>query len=234
MVLDRSAALVSAVVACLLVAPAGAQETYPGWGEAVNPDRDCRFGLEAGDKTLTIRVPAKAHLLTAEGRRPKMNAPRILREVKGDFDARVQVLGAVRPGAGATSQYAPYQGAGLLIWQDARNYVRLERAAHVKGGLVLPYINYEQRKDGRLASSLGFPSADAPLVLHLGRRGGEVTASFHAPGEPAKPLPPLEVALPEALKVGLLAVNAADNPLDATFQDFAVELRPAAPEKPAR
>ena len=231
--LDRRVALLTIIVACLRVAPAGAQEaaksSFEGWGDAVNPDRDCRFRPESGARTLTITVPAKAHLLSAEGRHPKLNAPRILRAVKGDFAAQVTVLGEVRPGPGATSPYAPYHGAGLLIWRDAKNYIRLERAAFIKDGAFSPYVNFEQRKDGRLASSEGGPSADAPLVLRLERLGGEITGSYHTPGGPTKSLPPLAAAYPEALRVGILAVNAADNPLDAVFQDFAVELK----EKPA-
>ena len=99
-------------------------------------------------KRASIFVPAKPHILSAEIGR--LNAPRILREVRGDFDARVTVAGVFHPAGRSTVRaYAsPYHGGGILLWQDQENYVRLEIAADVQHGKSRPYVNFEYRKDG--------------------------------------------------------------------------------------
>ena len=45
-----------------------------------------------------------------------MNAPLVVRRVRGDFTASVQVLGRVEPGPLKTTHYDPYHGAGLTAW----------------------------------------------------------------------------------------------------------------------
>ena len=76
---------------------------------------------------ITIIVPGTPHLLSAELGR--MNAPRLLRDMHGDFDALVRVGGVFHTSGRATvREYAPYHGAGILLWQDEDNYIRLEIA----------------------------------------------------------------------------------------------------------
>ncbi len=101
------------------------------WGHAVDPDADCNFEMDTSEDKLRIIVPGKTHILSAEI--GQVNAPRILRDLKGDFDLRVRVGGTSRPGGRATTTvYSPYHGAGLVIWQDEENYVRLEIAADLQ------------------------------------------------------------------------------------------------------
>src|SRR5689334_266420 len=105
-----------------------AAQVLAGWGEAVDPEGDCRFDLDTATGALTIVVPGKTHILSAELRHMKLGAPRVLADARGDFEAKVRVAGAIKPSGAATlPRYAPYHGAGLLIWQDRDNYVRLER-----------------------------------------------------------------------------------------------------------
>ncbi len=58
------------------------------WGDAVDPDRDCIFELDRRENKVRISVPGKTHILSAEIGR--VNAPRILRDTKGEFDVSVQ------------------------------------------------------------------------------------------------------------------------------------------------
>ena len=112
-----------------------------------------------------------------------MNAPRILRDIKGDFDLSVRVAGTSHPGGKATTTvYSPYHGAGLLIWQDEENYVRLEIAADLQHGKARPYVNFEYRKEGALAVSSGIMNTDGSNHLRLKRRGDEIYASFGPDG----------------------------------------------------
>src|SRR5262249_17305731 len=89
-----------------------------GWGELTDPDGDCTIGADRGK--LTITVPGTPHNLT--GPAGNTSAPRILRPVTGDFPAQVKVTGDFQPG-----HPKGFNGAGLLLWADNANYVRLER-----------------------------------------------------------------------------------------------------------
>ena len=63
-------------------------------------------------------------------------------------------------GRATTTQYTPYHGAGILLWQDPENYIRLEIAADLRKGKIYPYANFELRQAGLLASSRGLKIKD--------------------------------------------------------------------------
>jgi RNA polymerase sigma factor (sigma-70 family) len=91
----------------------GPRVTLPGWGQPFNPDGDCTITPE--DSALVIRVPRTPHDLTAEVGR--VNAPRVLQDVEGDFSAEVKVRGVLHPGADASVPgHVAYQAGGLLLW----------------------------------------------------------------------------------------------------------------------
>src|SRR5690349_15324644 len=105
----------SAAACAMLAAPAFSAAgdrpgvSIPGWGRAIDPDGDCQVRLDAD--RLVFDVPGVEHNLTAET--GKLNAPRVLRPIEGDFIIEVRVLGAVRPGAVSTAEDSiPYHGAG--------------------------------------------------------------------------------------------------------------------------
>ena len=61
------------------------------WGELEDPDRDCTYRVEEG--RIHIKIPGTAHVLTAEI--GMMNAPRVLRNIEGDFELEVKVAGDI-------------------------------------------------------------------------------------------------------------------------------------------
>ena len=197
------------------------------WGDAVDPDGDCKFELEPREDKVRIIVPGKTHILSAEIGR--VNAPRILRDIKGDFDVSVRVAGTSHPGGKATTTvYPPYHGAGLLIWQDQENYVRLEIAADLQHGKARPYVNFEYRKDGALAASSGIMNTDGSNHLRLKRRGDEIYASFGPDGVRWTSFSPLTAKLNDRLKVGVSAINSSTKPLTAEFEGLEALERPGA------
>jgi hypothetical protein len=123
------------------------RHTIKGWGEVIDPDGDCRVSLEG--KKLTVAIPATKHDLSVEV--GDVNSPRVLSNIEGDFVAQVKVGGDVgHTGKRLSKEYLAYHGGGLLLWQDGRTYVRLERAAVVdQDGDVIHYANFELRKDGK-------------------------------------------------------------------------------------
>ena len=197
----------------------GPRVTLPGWGQTFNPDGDCTIALE--ENGLTIRLPGTPHDLTAELGR--VNAPRVLQEVEGDFVAQVKVCGTLRPTAPASVPgHIPYQAGGLLLWADNRNYVRLERAALQRDGAVRPVAAFELRWKGELAGARSSEVPDRDTYLRLERRGSQLLGAVGTDGRQWTPLEPLEAELPAKVRVGVAAVNAARQPLSIRFEEFQV------------
>jgi hypothetical protein len=125
-----SRSLLLCAAATLLVAVAGADNNsskpVAGWGTLTDPEGDCTVKAEKGK--LSITVPGGTHDLNAA--LGGMTAPRVLREVEGDFTAQVKVTSEFDSGKmAANANTRPFVSAGLILWQNEKNYVRLERNA---------------------------------------------------------------------------------------------------------
>jgi regulation of enolase protein 1 (concanavalin A-like superfamily) len=217
------------VLAILAISPAFSQEKQPpplnGWGIAVDPDRDCRIGLE-GEK-LTITVPPKRHDLSIEV--GNVNAPRVLQNIKGDFIAQIKISGKVRHTGNPTSEhFLAYHGAGLLLWQDERTYIRLERASVVqeKAGAV-HYANFELRQNGKRVDveNTAIRISDQDAYLRLERRGDRVFGSVSTDGVRWMSFDPYVVNLHAELRLGVAAINTSTAPYKAEFDEFEVFLK---------
>jgi regulation of enolase protein 1 (concanavalin A-like superfamily) len=223
---SRLFASVIALCTTAAAAHAGEDETprdLPGWGRVVDPSRDCDASLVDDRNRLRITVPGTPHVLSAEDHGLPMNAPRVVRRVRGDFTADVRVLGRLEPGRSRTTHYDPYHGAGLIVWQDPSNYLRLERAVGFIKGRPHPYLNYELREGGRLAVSHGITVEDRPLSLKLRRRGRSFSAWFSRDGRRWVELARVDAALYERVEVGVVAVNSSARTLSAELERFSVK-----------
>jgi regulation of enolase protein 1 (concanavalin A-like superfamily) len=191
------------------------------WTGLIDPDGDCKFDQNQPERKIRITVPGTPHLLSAELGR--MNAPRLLRNVHGDFDALVTVGGVFHTSGRTTvKEYPPYHGAGILLWQDVENYVRLEIAEDLQHGKPRPYVNFEYRRDGALAASRGQRISNSSSYLRMRRRGDEIHAAFGPDGVHWTPFPPLTVTLKDWLNIGVSAINTATKPLTAELTDFMI------------
>jgi len=103
-----------------------AQKLQKLYGTPVDPLKDCKFTVD-GSK-LTITAGKGDHDLAVEAK--ILDAPLVLKEIEGDFSMVVKVSGDFPKRAkGATEKRSlVFYGAGLLVWEDENNYVRLERA----------------------------------------------------------------------------------------------------------
>jgi RNA polymerase sigma factor (sigma-70 family) len=192
-----------------------------GWDKAIDPDKDCKFVHEKD--ALTIVVPGKDHDLGVE--RDKMNAPRLLRDVEGDFVAEVRVGGdSFKPSADSTTtERKSFVGAGLVLMDGDKTYIRLERAGLHRDGELHTYPNWELRKDGewKLAGgAFGLPFEYKDTYLRLERKGDQVLGSYSQDGKEWTSLDPLEVTLPARLKVGIAAVSTSAEPFKPRFDAF--------------
>jgi regulation of enolase protein 1 (concanavalin A-like superfamily) len=226
--LQRSCLLaVIMAAACTTAAVADDDEArskaVPGWGRVMDPWRDCDVSLDRGNERLNIQVPGTPHVLSAEVPQLPMNAPRVLRRVRGDFTADVHVLGRLEPGRTRTTHYDPYHGAGLIVWQDPSNYLRLERAVGFINGRRHPYINYELHAGGLLAVTRGFTIEDGPLWLKLRRQGAAYSAWCSYDGRRWFALRRIDATFADRVEVGVVAVNSAEQTLSAELEMLNIE-----------
>jgi regulation of enolase protein 1 (concanavalin A-like superfamily) len=194
----------------------------PGWGRVLDPSRDCEVSLDGESNRLKVTVPGTPHVLSAEDPGLPMNAPRVVRPVRGDFTADVRVLGRLEPGRSRTTHYDPFHGAGLIVWQDRSNYLRLERAVGYIKGRPHPYLNYELREGGRLAVSHGITVEDGPLSLKLRRQGRAFSAWYSRDGRRWARIARVDATLDERVEVGVGVVNSSARTLTAELDRFSV------------
>jgi regulation of enolase protein 1 (concanavalin A-like superfamily) len=202
-----------------------------GWGETVDPAGDCEFEVKEGRLRITVPGSEKPHDLSPE--LESGTAPRVLRPVKGDFVLQVKVGGEFEPGDNSTQQgRTPYNGAGLVVFADEKNFVRLERAALQGAGQSVAYPNFEIRVDGRL-EGIGVAGGVAvdrakPMWLKLERHGDEIRGAISQDGgehwqEGApKKLTAKAWAQEGAIKAGVAAISTATKPFTAVYSDLSV------------
>ncbi len=179
------------------------------WDKPLDPDGDCRFREDAGK--LTISLPdKKVHDLVAEV--GKTNAPRLLRDVTGDFVAEVRIGGDFSGDSVLL--------AGLFLTVDDKTYLRLERGRFAGGA----HCFWELRRDGkRDAKSAIDPVPAFEGYLRLERRGSTLIGSHGTDGQNWTELTSYEIDLPLKVKIGVAAVStsAAFAP---TFERFRLRL----------
>ncbi|MDB5349504.1 MAG: hypothetical protein JWN86_751 [Planctomycetota bacterium] len=190
----------------------------PGWGGLVDPVGDCPAQIK-GD-LLEITVPGTLHdFAVASG---KFDAPRVVRDVAGDFTAEVEVPDDLKPSTQCVRPGGvPFHGEGLVFMLDNARFVRLEKAA-VNRGAVQPYVLLEGADNGRnpINGGGGPPGVKA---LRLQRRGAILTASVSQDGQNWMPLPSINANFDGPAKVGVMAVSSDASPFTARFRGLKIE-----------
>ena len=119
-----------------------------------------------------------------------------------------------------------FQGAGLLLYQDINNFVRVERTAGVSLDDLHPIhkVLFEVVKDGKHVENQVYPPVpEGTVYLVLRRRKDRVQAGFSQDlTSPPLPLQEVEVGFDSKLKIGLCASNISEKPYTATFENFAL------------
>src|SRR5208282_457489 len=101
-----------------------------------------------------------------------------------------------------------FQGAGLLLYQDKDNFVRLERACTAVGASMVRELLVEVVRGGREIDYhyVALPGdARAPLDLFLVRRNGRVTCMFSHNGRSLVAFREFALDYPAKIKIGLTA-----------------------------
>ena len=209
-------------------APGGIANAIRPWGDVIDPDGDCKIKFENGG--LALEVPGTLHDLTTQ--MDKINAPRIVQEIDGDFVARVKVSGEFQPTAPATRDGGvPFNGAGLLLWLDADHFIRVERAAVLQNEKIGAFLLIEQHeRDQPMVSEYAYIE-EGNVYLKVERRGDQILTRSSTDGLQWVEAKPLIAPWPARLKVGLAAINSSSRPVSVRFEEFAIRKPPRAAAK---
>jgi regulation of enolase protein 1 (concanavalin A-like superfamily) len=207
------------------------------FGKPVDPAKDCKFTLD-GTK-LTISAGKGDHDLSVQSN--EMNAPRVLKEIEGDFEVKVKVSGDYPKGAKGASEKRTivFYGSGILVWDDEKHYVRLEKAYvdGLNGTPINCYGSWELFAGGewkRRGSNVDYIfDAKDTAYLKLSRKGKTFTASMSKDGKDWTELEPIEAEMGKKLSVGVAAVHICDTGFDAVFEEYELKATKVFEEKKA-
>ena len=180
----------------------------PGW-QWIDPKGDSTKSLDVRRGFLRIAVQGYHDLWTSSG---NFNAPRLMREVDGDFTIETKLAGPGR-----------WRG-GLLVWKDQGNFVRLDR-----GTLFRNEIGLEAAVEAEFkVVAHEYVEAD-PVWLRLERAGSMFTAAYKLDGKQWSPLKRMVTGLKKDVP------NVSEDALsllkeqDFVFQDAPTSVEMSAP-----
>jgi regulation of enolase protein 1 (concanavalin A-like superfamily) len=204
--------------------PTGRQ--LEGWGLAIDTGKDCEFTPQ--EKKLTMRVPGTWHDLNPDT--GKLNSPRVLREVEGDFVLKVKVEGEFKPAEKSTNpRGVPYNGAGIIIWSDSDNFIRLERGALLRRDKITATVAFEEREGGYRGAVHNITSQQGPVYLRLERKGSRISGAVSTDDSKWRVLKPIDTVWPAKLKVGLSAISSSGQPFVAEFTEYSLRTKAGKP-----
>ena len=178
----------------------------PAWNWT-NPSGDCNYSLVTNPGFLRISAPGDGHDLNPLS---NYNAPRVIQSTSGNFVAETRIL--------CDPQYNA-QGAGILIWTDSDNYLRLDRINHI-GGQVVDLVG---KKAGTWLDSNQSTYLLAEAYLRLERTGDMFIAKYGMDGINWTTLCTASFPFIDPVSIGLFVLDQGqNNPIYADFDYFRV------------
>jgi hypothetical protein len=185
----------------------------PGW-VLEDPGNDARYNVAERPGFLHIAVPPCAPSQQCNDLFPGNNfaAPRFVQHINGDFTVMTRL---------DFDPHYQYQGAGILVWQDENNFLRLERS---RGDVVnnKPGVHLDKReKSGpytAIPSTEVQPTNATQVELRMKRVGDHFTASWREPGGIWRLVGETDIHLSD-IKVGLDLI-AQHNVPEPTIVDY--------------
>ncbi len=210
-------------LAALAPADDGKPVEVAGGGRFIDPEGDCKLRQENG-KWL-VDVPGVYHDLWPK--KGKVNAPRILRDVEGDFTAQVKIPGMISAEKGSAipglASSAAFRAGSLLIWQDENNFARMDRAGMNKDGKDYSFCYYHIFKDGDRIVQESRALKNIDTDFRLERRGGKIKAAYSQDGGKSwRSLSTKNFEFKGKLEAGVAVLNTTNKPLTVEFAGFSV------------
>lgn len=196
----------------VLVSLTRAQE-IPGWGDLVDPVGNCP--VDPTKSGITLEIPAGIHDMNPYLR--QTNAPRLWREITGDFLFEAKILDFPRPQPKTgVNGHQSYLASGILIWQDEENLLRWSRSASGEANQI--YLSCEQYENRVLVGRGNFPLEDKPVLLRVERRGDRLMlwATYDSTGW--KKLLERKCNYRKTLKVGVFGLNVTQKDVEFGFE----------------
>ncbi|MBP3955666.1 hypothetical protein J8F10_10275 [Gemmata sp. G18] len=189
------------------------------YGAWVSPQRDCEFTLKNSE--LRIRLPAVDRVLGSGREGVSDEAPRVLREVEGNFVAvvRVSVPAPEREPEGS----GPYRSGGLMAVGTEGPFVVVRRCVgSVNGNRNAVWSRVSGSESVDRIQRLRMP--DDAGFLRLSRAGQNVVAGWSRDGKAWKDFGPAEVPWGTKVRIGVVAENCLGTASEITFSEYRVSL----------
>ena len=222
--------LATLLLACVVLAAPAPKPFVSGWDNPVDPDRDCKFRRDNG--VLTIEIPGTVH--DYDSHRKRVNAPRLSRDLEGDFEMLVRVRIDCLPSVQSTVKGQPsYVSAGFLIIPDDNfptNCIRLEyRLSRQGAGVDDCAVELLRDVEGGQVNGAwnerwkNWPFKVIPehVYLRLERWGDILNHSISPDGKLWVRVGGAWLSrLPYKLKVGLASCSTSSDPSKVHFDQF--------------
>lgn len=167
--------------------------------EKIDPEKENPSDFDTSGGVLKLKIPSGKDLYG-----DNRTSPRLLKSVTGDFEIETRVK---------FSPKQDYQGAGLLIFRNDNNYLRLERGYGGTGGGE-DGIRFDKREDEvyePVVTQEKFPTSAGEVELKFRRVGKDFTAFWREVGKTEwKEVGKVMTNYPETVQIGLIGVNTAD------------------------
>jgi regulation of enolase protein 1 (concanavalin A-like superfamily) len=188
------------------------------YGTTHDPDDGAEF--RPSGNTLRIVVPHEPRLLSPWSK--MFNAPRVWREVRGDFTATVRVSFPIRSAIPRKHEEVSESrsGGGLVVWLDEQNLLTVTRDEHEFEGEPGEFFRSELRNEG---SATGYSKYSAPTqsgYVRAERTEKQFVGSYSTDGKTWKRLDSYELEWGESTRVGVVAENSYKAPFEIVFDEY--------------
>ena len=203
-------------------------KTLAKWSCETNLGDGIRMAHKPGESTIDL--PEGVALNNAP-QSQLFNAPCALTKVTGDFVATVEVENTFDPGSegvllpNGKKFPSSFQSAGLLIWQDEKNFVRIERSKGSSPGGDFSMVHrllVEVYRNGKELANYK-DVAETPIVVGVIRKGGSIQLLFATPPNKLTVFQEMPVDFKPEIFVGIAAANLSRRAFHAKFKDFTLK-----------
>jgi regulation of enolase protein 1 (concanavalin A-like superfamily) len=192
------------------------------YGTVHDPKKDSTF--RPVGTALEIAVPNEQRLLGPWCQ--VFNAPRVWREVRGDFTVTVRVSFPIRPKLPARhAEVAEARaGGGLVVWIDDGNFLTVTRDEREYKSEPGEFFRTEVNNEARAGSYSEYSEPGRTGYLRVYRKGNVFESRYSTDGKKWKLLRQYELEWADEVKVGVVAENSFNAPFEILFDEYALVL----------